>query len=86
MTKVIHLASRSAGNPVRRSARTTTDVLTPDQQATIENTLSMALYFIRQCHATPANLWAATARTNRAMTLLKVASESAATVVGRAAQ
>lgn len=84
MTKVIHLASRSAGNPVRISAHRPTEVITPAQQAAIENALSMALYFIRQCHATPANLWAATARTNRAMTLLKVASESAAIVTGRA--
>lgn len=84
MTKVIHLASRSAGNPVRMSAHKPTEVLTPDHQAAIENALSMALYFIRQCHATPANLWAATARTNRAMTLLKQASEAAVTVTGRA--
>ena len=84
MTKVIHLASRSAGIPVRMSARTPADVLTPDHQAAIENALSMALYFIRQSHATPANLWAATARTNRAFTLLKQASEAATAVIGRA--
>ena len=84
MTKVVHLASRSAGNPVRKSAHNPPEVLTPAQQAAIDHTLSMALYFIRQSHATPAYLWAATARTNRALTLLKLASESAAVVTGRA--
>lgn len=83
MTKVNHLASRSAGNPVRMSARNPAEVLTPDQQATIESALSMALYFIRQCHATPANMWAATARTNRALTLLKQANENSGNQIGR---
>ena len=136
MTKVIHLASRSAGNPVQTPAqtpngthtthkpervadmdaalslelynirqnealnnihsatvravqaaavrpqafnapKTTPEWLTPQSQAAVENALSMALYFTRQSHATPANLWAATARTNRALTLLKQASEHA---------
>ncbi|MBK6869200.1 MAG: hypothetical protein IPG98_15285 [Burkholderiales bacterium] len=51
------------------------------RQAAIENALSMALHFMRRPgdsapeHA--ANLWAATARTNRALTLLKLASEDA---------
>ena len=88
MTKVIHLASRRAGNPVQTSApfpdETPRVLLAPEQQAAIENALSMALYFTRQSHATPANMWAATARTNRALTLLKQASESVTTVNGRA--
>ena len=136
MTKVIHLASRRAGNLVHTSAQSldrSPTTLTPERQiaiekalalelynirqneapsnihsatvravqaaavrqqafnaqknasewltrqsqAAVENALSMALYFTRQSHATPANLWAATARTNRALTLLKQASESA---------
>ncbi len=48
------------------------------RQAAIENALSMALHFMRRIGETPAeqsaNLWAATARTNRALTLLKAAS------------
>lgn len=88
MTKVIHLAGRRAGIPVQTPAHSPNDtpraVLTPEHQAAIENALSMALYFIRQSHATPANLWAATARSNRATTLLKQASEGAGTVRGRA--
>jgi hypothetical protein len=47
------------------------------RQAAIENALSMALYFVRQPSATPGELaastWAATARTNRALSLLKQA-------------
>lgn len=48
------------------------------RQAAIESALSMALYFMRRPGDTPpelaANLWAATARANRALTLLKAAS------------
>lgn len=44
----------------------------------IQNALAAALYFVRQPCAgnaeQSANLWAATARANRALTLLKVAS------------
>ncbi len=46
-----------------------------ERQAAIENALSMALYFIRQPGTSAANLWAATARANRALTLLKQASQ-----------
>lgn len=50
------------------------------RQAAIENALSMALYFMRRPGTTPteqaANLWAATARTNRALTLLKASNSS----------
>lgn len=88
MTKVIHLPSRRAGIPVQTPALFSDDtrhaVLTPERQAAIENALSMALYFTRQSHATPANMWSATARTNRALTLLKQASEGASIVIGRA--
>ncbi len=59
------------------------------RQQAIENALSMALYFIRQPGDMAANVWAATARTNRALTLLKQASEgnalaSPANTLGRA--
>lgn len=37
----------------------------------------MALYFVRQDGDLKSNLWAATARANRALTLLKLASEDA---------
>lgn len=89
MTKVIYLPSPRAGTRVRFSAppsahtpapgtapagRSLAQSLSPiERQASIENALSMALYFVRQPHSTVANLWAATARTNRALTLLKQA-------------
>jgi len=85
MTKVIHLPSPRAGTPVHTSAPA---ISTPAQQAAIENALSMALYFIRQPGDAVANVWAATARTNRALTLLKQASQgnalaSTANTMGR---
>lgn len=88
MTKVIHLPSRCAGVTVQTHAHSPDSTqlprITPVHQAAIENALSMALYFTRQSHATPANVWAATARTNRALTLLKQASEGAVNHGGRA--
>lgn len=75
MTKVIHLASPRAGVPVQMAAHT---IPTPAQQAAIENALSMALYFVRQPGNATANIWAATARTNRALTLLKHVSDGRA--------
>lgn len=88
MTKVFHLASPRAGIRNRvgtaRQVQTftppapTTDSAPRDpvaRQAAIENALSMALYFIRQPGNTAANVWAATARANRALTLLKQASQ-----------
>lgn len=79
MTKVIHLPLPRAGTRVHLSARTPNpSTHTPDgiaRQQAIENALSMALYFMRQPGDTAANVWAATARTNRALTLLKQASE-----------
>ena len=100
MTKVFHLASPCAGNRVHTHALTPTPAkasTAPDlecipgpveRQAAIENALNMALYFIRQPGDTAANLWAATARANRALTLLKQASQGnaiahAANVTGR---
>jgi len=74
MKKVIHLASVGAGTPVHTSAHTSRTTPIERQQA-IENALSMALHFVRQPGDSAANLWAATARTNRALTLLKQASE-----------
>jgi len=89
MTKVVHLASPRAGIRTARIVQTfahpvpTTDSAPRDpvaRQAAIENALSMALYFIRQPGNTAANLWAATARANRAFTLLKQASQGDGTV------
>lgn len=74
MAKVIHLASVEAGTPVQGFARPRSASPIERQQA-IENALSMALHFVRQPGNSAANLWAATARTNRALTLLKQASE-----------
>lgn len=102
MTKVVHLTSPRAGIRIRVGTAPgmhtyahptpTTDSAHRNpvaRQAAIENALSMALYFIRQPGNTAANLWAATARANRAFTLLKQASQgnggaSPANVLGRA--
>lgn len=78
MTKVLHLPSPRAGTRVHTHAQTTTKANPVARQAAIENALSMALYFVRQHDNTAANLWAATARANRALTLLKQASEGMA--------
>lgn len=81
MAKAIQPASPSAGARPVLSVQTFRQQ-TPDlvaRQAAIENALSMALYFVRQPDNTAANLWAATARANRAFTLLKQASEGAGT-------
>ena len=91
MTKVIHLPSPRAGTRVHSSAQPTSPTTAPTvaQQVAIENALSMALYFMRQSGDSAANLWAATARTNRALTLLKhvgqgYAPTSPANALGRA--
>ena len=91
MTKVAPLASPRAGDrmqahalpPTAATAATapTAHHLAPDpspiaRQAAIENALTMALYFVRQPGDSAANLWAATARVNRAFTLLKQASQA----------
>jgi len=89
MTKVLHLASPRAGARVHTSAQTPTfpnperNANPVERQAAIENALTMALYFMRQPGGTAANLWAATARTNRALTLLKQASQDTANHAGR---
>ena len=91
MTNVIHLPSPRTGTRVHSYAQTPTQQIAPgartpeqsaspiERQAAIENALSMALYFIRQPGDVAANVWAATARTNRALTLLKQASQGNAT-------
>lgn len=70
--KTLTLPSRSAGALVRIAPNQNDPIA---RQQGIENALSMALYFIRQPGNSTANLWAATARTNRALTLLKHANE-----------
>lgn len=75
MINVINLTSAPAGTRVQAHAQIPTPV---QRQAAIENALTMALYFIRQPGTTAANVWAATARTNRAFTLLKQASADTA--------
>ena len=91
MTKVIHLASPRAGTRVARTVQThahpvpTTDNAPRDpvaRQAAIENALTMALYFIRQPTETGMEVFAATARTNRALSLLKQASKEFSQVRG----
>lgn len=81
MTHVISLAGRRAGaaaaSPTPRNSIPITAIATVDRQAAIENALQMALYFLRQPGDSQANLWAATARTARALTLLKAAGEAA---------
>jgi hypothetical protein len=91
MTKVITITRHRAVTLVRQSAHLK-PALPADpvaQQAAIENALSMALYFVRQPGRERANLWAATAKANRALTLLKQASHgitqcAAANDAGRA--
>ena len=80
---MIHAITRpsvNAGHRVQQSAHNPTPV---QRQAAIENALTMALYFIRQPGDTTANVWAATARTNRALTLLKQASADTAPASAR---
>ena len=71
MTKVISLARPRVAPTVQTPAQNQDPTA---HQAAIENALSMALYFMRQPGDTKANLWAATARANRALTLLKQVS------------
>ena len=79
MSKVTHLASQQAGRNLQATARSQS--ITPQSQAVIENALSMALHFIRQPGAVPANLWAATSRATRAATLLKQVCEAVPAIV-----
>lgn len=79
MAKAIPLGRLHGGHQVQTSAPFQPHLLSEvDRQAAIENALSMALYFVRQPDNVQANLWAATARANRALTLLKHASLAAA--------
>ena len=71
MTNVISLARPRVALTVQPSAQNQDPTA---YQAAIENALTMALYFMRQPGNTQADLWAATARTNRALTLLKQVS------------
>lgn len=90
MNKVIHLASKHAGTVVQTPAQRNCTSPSPlERQQAIENALSMALHFVRQPGESAANVWAATARTNRALTLLKQASQgnaagNTANAMGRA--
>lgn len=70
MTNVISLARTRVAQSVQSSAH----ILDPiNHQAAIENALSTALYYVRQPAHSPAMLQAATARANRALSLLKQA-------------
>lgn len=68
-------AHPKAGVTVQTSAHPRRSASPIERQQAIENALSMALHFVRQPGDAAANLWVATARTNRALTLLKQASE-----------
>lgn len=75
----VQTSAQSPASKIAPGAHSPGAVITPiGRQAAIENALSMALYFIRQPGDVAANVWAATARTNRALTLLKQASETGA--------
>lgn len=67
MTNVVTLARPRVAVPVQLLAHPLDPI---QQQAAIENALSMALYFIRQ-PASSTTLQAATGRASRALTLLK---------------
>lgn len=81
-------ATHRAAAPAAMAARASRALDPIERQAAIENALSMALYFMRRPGDTPAeasaNLWAATARTNRALTLLKAAADGRACAQWRA--
>lgn len=89
MTNVITLSRTPAGAQVHSAAPSPKPIIaatgraplsgvgTVERQAAIENALSMALHFIRQPGDCAANLRAATARANRALTILKQACSEA---------
>ena len=79
--KVIHLPGRRAGgtlvcNHTTPRAFPKSACIHPESLSVIENALTMALHFVRQPGAVPANLWAATSRATRAATLLKQVCEA----------
>ena len=76
MTNVISLARTRVAPIVQTTAQTPDPIA---HQAAIENALSMALYYVRQPAHSPAMLQAATARANRALSLLKQACSASAT-------
>jgi hypothetical protein len=79
MSKVTQLNSARSGArlPARIYSRAAAPTLSPvERQAAIENALSMALHYVRQPGESATNLLAATARADRAFTLLKQASGS----------
>lgn len=84
---VVPMPGRRAGTlTVQRSTRTISPIsedLAIARQVAIENALSTALYFVRQPGDAAANIWAATARANRALTLLKQAGQSLPSTMGR---
>jgi len=77
-SRVIHLPGRRAGGTLVHTHATPRAFpqLAPDSLSVIENALTMALHFVRQPGAVPANLWAATSRATRAATLLKQVCEA----------
>ncbi len=68
-----HAVTRAAANAATM-ARPGRSLNPAQRRAALENALACALHFARQDH-TPENLWAATSRARRALTLLKLASE-----------
>lgn len=74
---VITLAASAKAAPLAHLGRALDPI---ERQSAIENALTMALVFMRRPGDTPAelaaNLWAATSRANRALTLLKQACEA----------
>lgn len=85
---VVPMPGRRAGTLTAPRAATkpstsNTEAQAIARQAAIENALSTALYFVRQPGDNAANLWAATARANRALSLLKQASQAAPAITAR---
>lgn len=85
---IVPMPGRRAGTltaprAVAKPSTSTTEAQVIARQAAIENALSTALYFVRQPGDNAANLWAATARANRALSLLKQASQAAPAITAR---
>ncbi len=73
-----HHTGRAATLPRYPVNHDDTGPLTPAQQATIENALTVALHFIRHPNAVPASIRAATSRAALAAALLQQACEGRA--------
>ena len=67
------------------TGRPAIEQLAPDAQAAIKNALAVALHYVRQPGATPAHLWAATARTHRALVLLQQVGDPVQAADGKTA-